>query len=30
MNSVCMILCFMPPDRYLAWLRRRAPAMQGA
>jgi hypothetical protein len=25
MNSVCMALCFMPPERYLAWLRRSAP-----
>ena len=21
-NSVCLTLCFMPPERYLAWLRR--------
>ena len=29
-NSVCMMLCFMPPERYLEWLRRRAVAVQGA
>ena len=29
-NSVCMMLCFMPPERYLEWLRRRAAAVQGA
>jgi hypothetical protein len=29
-NSVCMTLCFMPPERYLAWLRRRAVARAGA
>jgi hypothetical protein len=29
MNSVCMMLCFMPPERYLEWLRRRAAALQG-
>jgi hypothetical protein len=23
-NSVCMVLCFMPPRRYLAWLEGRA------
>jgi hypothetical protein len=21
-NSVCLTLCFMPPERYLEWLRR--------
>jgi hypothetical protein len=30
LNSVCMILCFMPPESYLDWLRRRAAAMQRA
>jgi len=30
LNSVCMTLCFLPPERYLAWLRRRALASQGA
>jgi hypothetical protein len=29
-NSVCMMLCFMPPERYLEWLRRRAAAVQVA
>ena len=29
-NSVCMSLCFMPPARYLEWLRRRAAAVQVA
>jgi len=29
-NSVAMVLCFMPPQRYLAWLTRRAAAMHGA
>ena len=29
-NSVCMTLCFMPPARYLEWLRRRAAAVQAA
>jgi len=30
LNSVCMMLCFMPPERYLAWLRLRAAAAYGA
>jgi hypothetical protein len=29
LNSVCMMLAFMPPERYLAWLERRAVAAQG-
>jgi hypothetical protein len=29
-NSVCMMLCFMPPESYLDWLRRRAAALPGA
>jgi hypothetical protein len=29
-NSICMILCFMPPARYLDWLQRRAAAPAGA
>jgi hypothetical protein len=28
--SVCMILCFMPPESYLDWLNRRATALQQA
>lgn len=30
LNSVCMTLCFMPPERYLAWLQRRAVAFKAA
>ena len=29
-NSVSMVLCFLPPQRYLDWLTRRAAALHGA
>jgi hypothetical protein len=28
-NSTCMGLCFMPPERYVAWLARRAAVVRG-
>jgi hypothetical protein len=29
-NSLCMTLCFMPPERYIGWLQRRAVAPTAA